>query len=397
MTRAAGLTVGLEVSGLEPGFKAHAQRGIGRYIRELKAALERQAPAGIQLEPFSRDKLRSSSLALEALRIISNTAPLGRTTLRQQCLFPLQLSSRFDVVHFPAHMDAPAWGMNGYVLTVLDLIPLVCADLYKANRTGIRFLFARYLELKAIRNATVIVAISESTSRDVQRILGVPAERIVVTPLAADRKFFRMDRTPDLARQKLQLPQGRPVVLYVGGIDPRKNIAFMLLVFKELLQVPLPGRPLLVMAGNIATDREYPRLQKELQTLGLKDDVLLTGYVDDDVLLSLYTAASVFFFPSLYEGFGLPALEAMAAGLPVVSSNTSSMPEVIGEAGMLFSPTDERAALEGLRQVLERGETSVALAEKGREQAARFTWDRTAQETVKAYRMCASLLGRGGR
>jgi glycosyltransferase involved in cell wall biosynthesis len=291
-------------------------------------------------------------------------------------------------------MDAPAWGLRRYALTVLDLIPLVCADLYKAKAAGIRFKFARWLELQAIKNATLVLCISAHTARDVNQILGVPWERLIVTPLGVDEKFFSASTaraTGDLrAHFGLSgINEKRPLILYVGGIDPRKNVGVMIRAFADTLQhfrgVRGAPMPLLFMAGGIQKDREFPELERLVQSLGLQNDVVMPGYVDDVDLLGLYASARAFFFPSLYEGFGLPPLEAMAAGLPVVSSDTSAMPEVLGDAAVYFPPTDYQAAAKALISVLSDTERAEKLKIEGQERAHMFTWRKTGESTLRAY------------
>lgn len=409
-------TVGLDISGLDESFKAHAARGIGRYVRELHREFSsgRVGSGVVRVVPFDHRSLRTNGNSwVRALSRTVECMPLGKTTLRQQVLFPFQLngarvtssptgpSERLDVVHFPAHMDAPAWGLRGYILTVLDLIPLVCAELYKANRMGPRYHFARWLELQAIKNAAVILAISESTARDVERLLHIPRDRIVVTPLGVDERFFGVIRGVDAGvRSRLGLDgkyDGRPVILYVGGIDPRKNwrgLIDVLVRAKEILRERGASKlPVLVMCGKIADDREYPRLQAYIAERGVGSDVVMPGFVSDADLFKLYAISTAFLFPSYYEGFGLPPLEALAAGVPVISSNTSAMPEVLGTSALMASPDDVGAMSAHLVHLIEHPERREELSDLGRRRARLFTWSKTAALTYAAYERCADLKG----
>jgi glycosyltransferase involved in cell wall biosynthesis len=289
-----------------------------------------------------------------------------------------------------------------YVLSVLDLIPLVCADLYKADRPGWRFQLARWLEKKAIQNASMILAISENTARDVERILSIPAERIRVTPLGVDQSFFSAaaPADPQAFRDRYGVPQDRPVVLYVGGIDQRKNCPMLIDVMKQLKERCLEVRrtaPVLLMAGRIQQDRQFPRLQQRIAEAGLQADVILPGFVPDDDLLCWYALSSAFCFLSLYEGFGLPVLEAMAAGTPVVSNNASCIPEVMGDVGIAVSPDDVNAASEALFRIISDEQLAQSLRAAGKEQARKFTWANTAETTMRAYEELASTLATGGR
>ncbi len=380
------LRVGLDVSALNPNFKSHAARGIGRYVRELQKSLAELSGANLEIGHFDHDNLIAGS----PLKPILDWAPAGRTTLRQQIIYPLQLSNKsicpFDIVHFPAHMDPPAWGIKNYIVTVLDLIPLVMSDLYKAINPSWRFKLARHLELKAIMNASLVVAISENTARDCERMLGIPSEKIVVTPLGVDRKFFidpQIKKDPEVLG-RLGIPEGRDIILYLGGIDPRKNTTNLIKTFKILCERRI-RRPVLVLAGKIAGDRQYPILLKEIESQGLEADIVMPGFVGDDDLLKLFRYTAAFLFPSLYEGFGLTPLEAMAAGVPVVSSNTSSMPEVLGKAAILVDPTSPMQMADAVSGVLDNPSIAADLRTEGPKRAAMFTWTRTGETTLSAY------------
>jgi glycosyltransferase involved in cell wall biosynthesis len=294
-----------------------------------------------------------------------------------------------DILHFPVHADAPTWCRTPFIVTVLDLIPLIFKDLYAPKKNNLRFQFARWLELQSIRNARAIFAISEHTATDVHTLLGVPRNKIIVTPLGVDERFFAEDGESKAVREKFSLEPKVPLILYVGGIDQRKNISFMLRTFAEVVRERISGAtpiPLLVLAGGIANDGQYPLLLAEIERLDLKQYVRLTGFVSDDDLRRLYRTATVFFYPSLYEGFGLPPLEAMASSTPVVSSNTSSLPEVVGADALLFDPKDVAQATRHLLAVLNDETLAERLGEQGRERAKGFRWEETARLTAEGYR-----------
>jgi alpha-1,3-rhamnosyl/mannosyltransferase len=394
--------VGFDTSALDPSFKEHAARGIGRYVRELKRYFDsiRNTPDGgtptpeLVVDFFDHTWFKAPPM----LDRLIAAAPIGRQTIRQQVVYPLYLggqrTSRFNALHFPAHMDAPSWSGKPYVLTVLDLIPLVCRDLYASVTPTWRFRLARWLELRAIRGAALIVAISRHTARDVERILGVPPERIVVTPLGVDEMFFGDEGPVDEAgvRARRGIPPERPMILYVGGIDQRKNYRGLIDTFAEVLRgCAERGQPIpvLVLVGKIATDKEYPRLKAAIAARGVEDAVIEAGFVPDAELVALYRASAVFLFPSLYEGFGMPPLEALAAGLPVVSSGTSAMPEVIESAGLLYDPTDAVAGARAVLDVLSDSALRTTLVRAGRARAREFTWRRTGELTLGAYEALA--------
>jgi glycosyltransferase involved in cell wall biosynthesis len=385
-------TVGFDISALDPQFKQHANRGIGRYVRELKKYFDGFKHDLVRIEYFSHRDLFSGEVIAPLLKAL----PAGATTIRQQVVFPIKLAQREDLsaVHFPAHMDGPAWGQKRRILTVLDLIPLVMEELYTEKDSGLRYRFARVLENRAIKSASRIVAISECTKRDLVRMLAIPEERITVTPLGVDDKFFhgRLVEEEVPLRARLKIPLERPIVLYVGGIDPRKNIKWMLNVWREVISTfgaNEGSRPVLCLAGDIERDKGYQAVRAEIAALGLSNDIALPGFVNDEDLLQLFAISTVFFFPSLYEGFGLPPLEALAAGLPVVALNNSSIPEVLGGSAELVNTGDLIGAVKAIMELLLNEPLRVKRRELGREQARRFSWEKTGARTFEVYEKMA--------
>ena len=377
------MRIGLDTSALDPNFKHHAGRGIGRYVTELSKRLVSRD----DVYPFDYTTLAKMPLSE---RIIS-LAPYGKQTLSQQLLYPIKLHRgelrSCDVIHFPAHMDAPSWCRTPIILTVLDLIPLMFEELYSSGNADWRFRLARKLEIRSIKNAAYIFTISECVANDVHEVLGFPRDRIHVTHLGVDRKFFssgtREPRSAELW-SKYHLDQERPTLLYVGGIDQRKNIGVLLEAFASLLR-ETKLKPQLFLAGKIQSDKQYPALEALIHQLGVDRDVVRPGYVPDEDLLHFYRSTDLFAFPSLYEGFGLPPLEAMAAGLPVVSSDRSAMPEVLGEAALFVNPENSQDLARAIASVLESGSLAERLREKGIARAGSFTWDKTADATVDGY------------
>ncbi|NMC63903.1 MAG: glycosyltransferase family 4 protein [SAR324 cluster bacterium] len=381
-------TLAFDIAALNPSFKAHSSRGIGRYVRELDSYFRANPPEDFFVKAFS---------SLEALNKNSfsefiNLFPFGRTTIRQQCIGPFAFKALgAELLHFPAHIDAPAWCPCPYVVTVLDLIPIIFEDLYKAEKPSWRFHFARWLECESIKNASMILCISENTAKDVQRILGVADEKLAVTPLGVDQKFFEVKKVLDETTQRLKLglPVEVPIVLYLGGIDQRKNIKGLIEIFKRArghFIEPDAKRPILVIAGDVSSDEQYPKVQALIKEHNLSESVYFTGYLNDEDLLKLFSISSAFCFPSLYEGFGLPPLEAMASGIPVISSNSSAMPEVLGDGAVLVNPHNIEEASDALVKILTDEYFAASLSEKGRLRARQYSWSTTGQKTVEVYR-----------
>lgn len=385
------LRVGLDLRPTEQGFKAHYGRGTGRYAAELTSALrslllESGSPP-VQIEECSTRRLGGGEIEKRLYSML----PYGRHTVEQQMLLPRRIDRLgLDLFHFFAHVDAPCRLKTPYVVTVLDLIPLKFADLYRADKPDWRFKLARSLELRAIKGASGIIAISEATKRDVVEILGIPAEKIAVTPLAASTNFGpAVGSSQDGLRKLFELPLERPVVLYIGGIDARKNVPFLVEVFAEVWRNS-STKPILALAGRYESDDKYPRLLQTIERCGIGEHVRMLGFVDDAKLPALYQCADIFAFPSLYEGFGLPVLEAMSCGIPVLAANNSSIPEVAGPEAVLLGDGDKESWSREMCSLLESEERKRLLSQIGLKQAARFSWRKTAELTCDAYELFAT-------
>ena len=288
--------------------------------------------------------------------------------------FPFLRTGGSDVVHGP---DARVVGGSGaQVVTIHDLFSLK-SDAYA--RASFREAKAdRYAE--AAKHAARILCVSEATARDVERLLSVPRERIAVTPLGVDFTFHPMDAAaaaPTLARLGVK----PPYVLFVGLAQPRKNLEAIATIFARL--AARDSHLTLVLAGEDG----YPegRLPAILKETGALSRVRLLGYVDPADLPPLYAAAGCLLFPSRDEGFGLPALEAMASGCPVVASNAGALPEVIGEGGLVFPPSACDELEDAARGLLEDPDFRAHHVARGIERAKAFPWQRTARATLDAY------------
>ena len=393
------ISVALDSRALEPDYKAHLRRGTGRYTACLLAALD-SAVSTYENCDIEIKRLSSSDFSPSVWqKRIVDSMPFGKQTASNQVVLPQRMREvDCDFFHFLNHTDAPARSSVASVVTVLDLIPLKFPDLYCASRSNLRFRLARYLENRAITSARGILAISENTKRDLQEILGVAAENVFVTPLGVNERFLLGqecmgdENYKSKMRAQFGIPRELAVLLYVGGIDPRKNVPFLIEVFSELVRIwPRREKPILLLCGDNKGDEHYAALSRQIDELGLSQFVRELGFVEDEKLPSLYGAADCFVFPSLYEGFGLPVLEAMACGVPVVCGNNSSMPEVVGDCGVLLGDNDLSSWSEGLCNCL-LGEFDESLRQRARRRASDFSWHRTAELTLEAYREIACRL-----
>ena len=383
--------VGVDIRALQRGFKSHQGRGIGRYVRSLlKAMLPLDVERHVGFLADTDGELDGlGRRGEERLHRITSPAWIDRlgpesVHLRQHVFWPRALPALpFDLLHFCSQTDAPATLGGRYVVTVLDLIPHRMPELYARGKSRWRFRLGRLLERRALVRAAGLIAISEYTRDDLIRLLGIPEERIAVTHLGVRTGLQpALDTEVAAFRRRHRLQPG--YLLYVGGIDRRKNIPFLL----EVLRAILVERPEteLVLAGRYRDDPDFPALVESLRRTGLENRVRLTGYIAEEELAALYSGASVFVYPSLYEGFGLPPLEAMTCGVPVVAADCTSLPELLGHAAMLVDPRDAGEFVEAIVALLDHPERRRELSESGRRHAQRFTWEATARATLEAYR-----------
>lgn len=229
------------------------------------------------------------------------------------------------------------------------------------------------------RRAARILTVSEYTKQEVVRLLCIPPERVVVTHNACDQRFAPPS-PDDLAvfRQHHVLP--KQFILYVGTLEPRKNIPTLLEAYAQI--AAYTDAPLIIGGGK---GWMYDPIFAKAQSLGLADRIHFIGFIPSEDLPLWYAAATVFAFPSLFEGFGMPILEAMACGTPIVTTSSSSLPEVAGDAGLIVPPTDAEALGHALLQVLKNPTLHEDLRTRGLRQAQRFSWPETAERTLQAY------------
>jgi glycosyltransferase involved in cell wall biosynthesis len=229
--------------------------------------------------------------------------------------------------------------------------------------------------------------VSECSKRDIVKLLGVPPERIHVIGNAVDDDDFHPVRDAWLlASVRERYGIGSRFILYFGGFDLRKNVPRLIEAYARLPE-HLRREYQLVVAGRYHNLGHplFPDPRETVRRLGLEGNVVFTGQIREQDKAPLFSSATVFAFPSLYEGFGIPVLEAMACGTPVLTSNLSALPEVAGDAGLLVDPYDTDAIAQGLVDLLDHQERREDLARRGLERARRFTWRQVAEQTVKVY------------
>ncbi len=355
--------------------------GIGRYVSNLAQAmvplLEPEERLMLFYDPSQRSGWKlpepiSRKVVLKATRF----SPFG---FKQQWGIP-KLLKRFSVnlYHSPYYL-MPYWSGVPTLLTLYDVIPQRYPE-YVSFRARMLYQFAHRLALRATTRCT---AISEATKKDFIDFYGVKPERIISIPLAAAPHFRPLSNKEKLkVKTTLQLPD--QFVLYLGINKPHKNLLGLLTAWRLIMSNSPESDVKLVIAG--AWDSRYPEVRQRTVDWGLEGSVTFLGPVQNEDMPGLYGNASVFVFPSLFEGFGLPVVEAMACGTPVACANTSSLPEVAGSAAILFDPTRPEAIAEAIQNLVKNQSLREMMRIHGLEQARMFTWSRTASETLNLYR-----------
>lgn len=373
--------------------------GTGRYSRELLRAVAR-LEAGDEARRDDWHLITLTGASASSSGVPTVLEPLPRMVTREELSAPWLMGSEnsaklwfeqrgcpnaarsagADILHYP-YFAAPLQCPLPFVVTVHDLIPLVLPE-YRGSRSVRAYM---RLQAAAARRASLILTDSNASRHDVVRYLEVPRQRVRVVPLGVDPDYQPADAEAIAAvRRRHGLPER--FILYVGNLDVRKNVERLILAYARA-RAGLGVTEPLVIGGN--ADRQgplFPPLRPLVSQLGLREHVRFIGTISQEEQPALYSACTLFVFPSRFEGFGLPVLEAMACGAVVACSTASSLPEVAGDAAIGFDPDDEQACADAIVRGLTDEEARRELRERGLARAATFTWERTAMATLRAYR-----------
>jgi glycosyltransferase involved in cell wall biosynthesis len=372
---------------LDVGPAVHQRAGLSRYTEQLASALHQYCSDTVALHLFYNQH-SGHSLPTSLAILPTQTLSFGQYAWRLSVLasqisripyFPLQQQlGGIKLYHATEHL-LPRLSMPT-VLTVHDLIFERFPQHHKlTNRAFLRVgmpLFARA--------ATQIIAVSHHTAQDLTTIYHVPAAKITTIYEGVDANF-QPAPPHQVAAIRAQYSPDRPYLLMVGTLEPRKNHLLALAALAQLKTQGYPHR--LIIAGGKGW--LFEPISAAVVEMGLKDDVIFTGYVPAADLPGLYSGAEALLLPSQYEGFGLPLLEAMACGTPVVCSHASSLPELAGDAALLIDPTDANAFAAAIRQLIDQTELAQTLRQRGLVQARKFTWEATARQTAELYHKVA--------
>jgi len=373
------------------------ERGIGRYVTGLCRALaarehwadyESDPTRSWQLAGLTRHRGSPHEAVDDSLqfagdpRIVVSSLQYQRHKLERR-LFLGTLARRIGprLLHLPDPPGTPIDMRQPRIVTCHDLIPLVLAKQYLAPVPGARALqwardFARY------RTARRVIAISDATRRDLIEHVGVPSERIDVVHSGVDHeRFGALPAVREQARLRARLGFEDPFLLCLGASDARKNLALLVRAFG---QSGVAKDVKLVFAGPISP-KQRARLARTIADSGVAASVHVLGFIEDSLLEALYRQCLAYVFPSSYEGFGLPILEAMACGAPTLTSTVSSLGEVAGDAALTLSSLDQDCLASGIARIVSDAELRASLRARGLEHVKAFTWERCARQTLRCY------------
>jgi glycosyltransferase involved in cell wall biosynthesis len=358
--------------------------GIGTYIRNLIAGLGAIDTATDYVLLTRPGDTATAAAAGANFRAVAETA--RPYSLTEQWRIPLAAArAHADLLHEP-HYVLPPLARCRTVVTIHDCIHLRFPE-YLPSRAA--FFYAHTMIRLAARKADRVLTVSEASKRDILHYTGVAADKVTVIPNGLDARFAAAPDWAAIERVQQRFQLDHPFVLYVGNIKPHKNLERLIAAFAAA-RGDGPDDLKLVVIGDETSN--YPSVRQAVHRHRLDKHVRFFGFQPAATLVVFYRLARAFVFPSLYEGFGLPPLEAMANETPVVTSNLSSLPEVTGDAALLVDPYDVAAIADGIRRVVADEPLRQTLIARGRERAGHFSWAKAATDTLAAYR---HVLGAG--
>jgi glycosyltransferase involved in cell wall biosynthesis len=363
--------------------------GIGTYLRNLVAQLRRQDGGDTYSLICRRDDAEFvRSLGPHFTPIVERA---GNYSILEQFTVPWALHrAKIDLFHAPHYVVSPLTSCPT-VVTIHDCIHLRFPQ-YLPNRRA--YAYARVMMVMAARRARRILTVSHASKDDILRYLKVPAAKIEVIYNALDERLATPPTEEAVTRVRERFQLRAPFILYAGNIKPHKNVDRLIEAFAILRKRHDGELKLLIIGDDIS---KYPNLRRLVHRFQLHQHVRFLGFVPDATLAVLYRLAAAFVFPSLYEGFGLPPLEAMASGTPVITSNVSSLPEVVGDAALLIDPMNPPAIADAMWRVLQDAELRSDLIRRGCDRVKAFSWERSVARTHEVYAEVIAETRRGAR
>jgi glycosyltransferase involved in cell wall biosynthesis len=352
--------------------------GIGTYVRNLLRQLAKQDD-GDDYVAFCRDADFETVAAFGA-RVRPVREEAGNYSMREQVAIPIDVRREgIELFHAPHYVLPPLTPCTS-VVTIHDCIHLRFPQ-YLPSRLG--YAYARAQMWAATHRAARVITVSEASKRDILRYFRVAESRIDVIYNAIDDRFWQAPDPDEIDRVRQRYQLNAPFVLYAGNIKPHKNLERLIESFHLLRQgADFKDVQLLIIGDEIS---KYATLRRAVHRHKLHKHVRFFGFVPDRTLAALYRLANVFVFPSLYEGFGLPPLEAMASGTPVITSDVSSLPEVVGDAALMIDPYEPAAIADAMRRVLTDDALRADLQRRGFARAREFSWERSVKRVRQIY------------
>jgi len=355
-----------------------ADFGIGSYLQGLLGEMVTLVPESdvvVLVAPESRDLLPELP---ERWRLVEVEA--GGYTVWEQVAVPLAAArAGIRVLHVP-HYVIPLVYPGRIVVTIHDIIHVLFPEFL---RPVLGFAYARFLIRSAVRRSSRVIAVSRTTADDLRRLFGANEARLRVIPNGIHESFFASGGVAGDAAALARLGVRQPYFLHVGNHKPHKNVEGVLKAYQIFVHSGRHQAPPLVLAGAFTPDGE---LARRAQGMGLADRVRCLGHLERSDLAALFRGAAVFVYPTLYEGFGLPVLEAMACGAPVVAGDVAAVREVAGDGVLRVNPRDVMELAGALRRLMDQPDLRDELRGKGREAAARYHWRQAAEATLAEYR-----------
>lgn len=325
--------------------------------------------------PSTIDEWRIKQTNIKFLKVNNRYRPLR--ILWEHTMLPLLVKKfNLDILHSP-HYTSPLIKTSHSVVTFHDMIFFIYPSLHTLFK---RYYFKKMM-LASLKHADAIIAVSESTKNDILKYCRVSPSKISVILEAADGIFKPSAyNSIEYICKKYGL-ESKKYILFTGLLEPRKNVPVLLKAFAGIRQ---KGHEIkLAIVGRQGW--MYNEIFKTIKQLNLEQHIVFTGYVPETELPHLYSGAAVFVYPSLYEGFGLPVLEAMSCGTPVITSNISSMPEIVGNAALTINPHNHHELMQAIEKIIADSNLSISLKSRGLKRATEFSWEKTAIETLKVY------------
>lgn len=299
----------------------------------------------------------------------------------EQQYFPSNLKKEnVDIYHIPQNGIGISESIPcKKVVTIHDLIPYILPETVGRGYLS-KFLreMPRILEL-----CDGVITVSECSKRDILKFFPIEEDKVFVTPLAADSKYKPLDKDKcqEILREAYNIT--KPFVLYIGGFSPRKNVSALMTAFSSIHKNLDEEHDLVIVGAN----KDDINILKQLSVdLNIESNVIFTGFVQEELLPVFYNSCNVFVYPSIYEGFGLPPLEAMSCGTPVITSDISSIPEVVGDGGILIDPFNMKSIMYSLEALLNDESIRIELSTKALKRASQFSWSKTSEQTIEAYK-----------